>query len=489
MKRKFDVIIIGGGPGGLAIGSLLAREGISSAIIEKDPVLGGRYRSVDFHGCRVDCGVHFPTSLSGSPQNTSIYKLFSHLGLPIEYKIVPWVIALVSKERRGEVEFFSMDPKLGAENFFEFFAFATGLSMNDTAKQELMRVAKITADMSEQECRRVVSVCFADWIDHNVKDPIAKAVLYGMESIVGSPATEMNFGMVANAFGTFERVGAPIIMYPKLATLENAVIAPLTRFYTDHGGEVITNRTARSITMENGRATGVVVQDEQNRFMLEEYDAPVVICAIPIFEAVAKNILRHEFLTEDWVEAIRRCGDLAVHDLSGFYLLREGVMPRESHGWVHVFDVDYGIPTYVGDWSLGTFTNAIEPPGKQLVCSLILGSFKDTHFGLTSPIEKVREGNRRWKEAMEKAFPGFAEAIEFESMNLQLNFTRYAYAVVPTEIDIQSPNIQGLYFAGDSIWSVGNPMSDKVFQLAFPLCERILEYIRSESFSAETGEK
>ncbi|MEE8471367.1 MAG: hypothetical protein V3S51_08565, partial [Dehalococcoidia bacterium] len=97
---------------------------------------------------------------------------------------------------------------------------------------------------------------------------------------------------------------------------------------------------------------------------------------------------------------------------------------------------------------------------------------------LATSMEKVREGHRRWKDAMEKAFPGFAESIEYEGKNLQLNFTRYAYAVVPMEIDIQSPNIEGLYFAGDSIWSVGAPMSDKVFQIAFPLCERILEYTR-----------
>ena len=80
---------------------------------------------------------------------------------------------------------------------------------------------------------------------------------------------------------------------------------------------------------------------------------------------------------------------------------------------------------------------------------------------------------------MEKAFPGFNDAIEDEAINLQLNFTRYAYAIVPTEVDIQSPNIKGLYFGGDSIRSVGTPMSDKCFQLAFPLCERILEYVRA----------
>jgi len=38
--NDFDVIIIGGGPGGLAVGSMLAKEGVSSAIIEKIQLSG-----------------------------------------------------------------------------------------------------------------------------------------------------------------------------------------------------------------------------------------------------------------------------------------------------------------------------------------------------------------------------------------------------------------------------------------------------------------
>jgi hypothetical protein len=478
MKNDFDVVIVGGGPGGLAIGALLAREGISSAIIEKTPALGGRLRSVDFHGCRVDCAIHFLASMVGPVENTSVYQMFNLLGLPLEYKIVPWAMGLVTKEKPGEVEYVAMDPALGAANFFNFFAMATGVDMSDSAKDELMRVADITADMSDEECHKVVGVSFADWIDQNVTDPIAQAVMYGMEPVVGASPKDINFGYVAKGFGAFKSHGATLIWYPKNDTLEGALIAPLAKYYKDHGGEVVTDRVVSSINIEDGRATGVTAVDTGNCYMLEEYNARAVICAIPIFEAVAKNVIRPEFLTEDWAESIKRCAALSGPDLSGFFLLREKVVPTDGYGWIHIFDTDYGVPTYIGDLALGSYTNAQEIPGKQLVSSLGIGSTPTCKFGLHPTMEQVREAHRRWKESVEKAFPGFNDAIEYEGINLLLNFSRYAYAVVDTELDIQSPNIEGLYFGGDSIWAVGNAMSDKCFQIAFPLCDRIRDYVR-----------
>lgn len=81
MRNKFDVLIIGGGPGGLTIGSLLAKDGVKSAIIEKESNLGGRYRSINFHGCRSDNGVRMPTALVRKPEQTFMYKFLSHMGI------------------------------------------------------------------------------------------------------------------------------------------------------------------------------------------------------------------------------------------------------------------------------------------------------------------------------------------------------------------------------------------------------------------------
>jgi phytoene dehydrogenase-like protein len=477
MKKEFDAVIIGGGPGGLAAGCLLAKEGVKSVIIERAPALGGRFRSVNFHGCRVDSSVKFFASQFGSAERSFCYRLFSHLGLPLKNKAVPWTMGLVTKDKPGTVDHFAMDPKLGAENFFEFFAFATGVSMSEESKKEVKRVADIAEDMSEEECRKVVNVPFADWIDKNVEDPIVHAVLSGMGPVIGAPIKDVNFGMVANALGTFNRVGSIHLWYPTPGPLEDAIIAPLAKYYKEHGGKAVMNRRVRSINIENGKATGVVAQDENNCNMLEEYGSRVVICAMPIFEAVARNVISQELLRKDWAEAVRKCGELAIPDLSAFFLLREHVMPEEGYGWIHVFDFDYGLPTYVGDWCLGSHIDAKVPAGTQLVCGMIPGSLEATNLGLTSPMDKVREAQRRWKEAVEKAFPGFGKAIQYEGMNLQLNFTRYAYAVVPVEIDFQPPNIKGLYFAGDSIRSVSTQMSDKCFHIAFPLCERVVDYL------------
>jgi phytoene dehydrogenase-like protein len=479
MKNKFDVLIIGGGPGGLTIGALLAKEGISSAIIEKEPDLGGRYRSVNFHGCHSDNGVRMPTAMKRKPKDTFMYKYLDYMGIaPQATKVINWTMGMVKKDSRDRVEYFAMDPNKGVDNFFEFFAFGSGLPMEKPSRQALMQAFHIMEDTSEEECRKLVNVTFSSWIERNIDDPVAKAVLELAAPLMGAPTNVVNLGQFSNIFGTFPKVGALLFWYPSQGTMQDMVIDPLNRYYQKHGGTILTNRRARSVLIENKKAKGVIADNTETHF-LEEYSAPVVICAIPIFDAMARNILRREFLTRDWAKGIEQCGKLAYEDLSVFYLLREGVFPEKTPGWVHIFDPDYGLPTYVGDWCLGSLFNVKEPAGKQYLYSYIPGGLPDTPFGLSSPPEVVNEAIRRWEAAVEKAFPGFNKAIQFKGRSLQLNWGRYAWAVVPTEIDLQSPNIKGLYFAGDTVWSVSSMVSDKIYQMVFPLFEKIKKYLRS----------
>jgi protoporphyrinogen oxidase len=57
--REVDVAIIGAGPAGLTAGYLLTKQGLTVAVIEKDPVyVGGISRTVEHEGYRFDIGGH-----------------------------------------------------------------------------------------------------------------------------------------------------------------------------------------------------------------------------------------------------------------------------------------------------------------------------------------------------------------------------------------------------------------------------------------------
>ncbi|HWM89092.1 MAG TPA: FAD-dependent oxidoreductase [Kofleriaceae bacterium] len=58
MERNADVVVIGGGLGGLASAVLLARSGRSVVLLEKSPALGGRAATHEERGARLNLGPH-----------------------------------------------------------------------------------------------------------------------------------------------------------------------------------------------------------------------------------------------------------------------------------------------------------------------------------------------------------------------------------------------------------------------------------------------
>ena len=77
-SKKYDVIIVGGGEGALACGSLLAKDGLKVLMLEKNNVTGGRYGSSSHDGFTLNnfSGLFFPQNL---------FKLLPRLGVDI-----PW---------------------------------------------------------------------------------------------------------------------------------------------------------------------------------------------------------------------------------------------------------------------------------------------------------------------------------------------------------------------------------------------------------------
>ncbi len=100
MKDKYDAIVVGGGLGGLLAGGMLAKKGMKTLIVEKNPFLGGRCRTIEWGGFRADIGPKVQTAYYGEIKDTWLYRACKMLGLDLGSKlnIVNWHIVSVNKK-------------------------------------------------------------------------------------------------------------------------------------------------------------------------------------------------------------------------------------------------------------------------------------------------------------------------------------------------------------------------------------------------------
>ncbi len=82
--KKFDVLIIGTGMGGLVCGNILAREGYSVCMVEKNKQLGGCLQIYVRDKVIFDSGVHYIGALE---KGQNLYQIFKWLGLMDKLKL------------------------------------------------------------------------------------------------------------------------------------------------------------------------------------------------------------------------------------------------------------------------------------------------------------------------------------------------------------------------------------------------------------------
>jgi all-trans-retinol 13,14-reductase len=78
MDKKYDIIIIGSGLGGLLTGNILSRKGYKTAILEKNAYPGGCLQSFDIDGITFDTGIHY---VGGFKKGQVLHRLFNYLNV------------------------------------------------------------------------------------------------------------------------------------------------------------------------------------------------------------------------------------------------------------------------------------------------------------------------------------------------------------------------------------------------------------------------
>ena len=459
MKDKYDAIVVGGGLGGLLAGGLLAKKGMETLVVEKNPFLGGRCRTIEWGGFRADIGPKVQTAFYKDSKDTWFCRACEMLGVHLDMAIVDWHIVSVNKKGEDKPTWDPFDPRLGSQAFIDFFAIMTGAKFNEVQRTELRRVLEEMGTVSEETCKEFLNTAFTDWSKTNVGDAVVRTFFQGTTILAGVDVSEYPTGHMIGAMGAIHK-GTFNFGYPIGQVLMDSTIGPLEKACKGYGCDIVTNMDVRRICTENKKANGAWLRDRSTD-MLYKASAPVLVCAVPLYTALGTMLE-----DDDFTENERRFIDMTIKgkqdDYIGFYFLKEEVIPPNFPAWTHIFDFTTGGPVYRGDVyiPLGAHPKigATGPKGKQLLLTYMIGGPEGPFDEDLPDYERVRKEEEEFEDLVEIALPGFKNAIEHQGHVLSENWGRFCYLMHdPNDtVEVKSKAVKGLYFAGDTPFVLGS---------------------------------
>ncbi len=271
---KYDVIIIGGGLGGLTAGAKLAREGKKVLLLEQHDRPGGYATTFKRGDFTLEVGLHETDGPSNGDMKT---RIFRDLGVfdEVEFLKVPEFYRFVN----GRVDVnVPHDPAIATERLSELFpAESEGIR----AFFDLLLNPRKRGAEAEYQDKSI-----GEYLDSIIGNEDLKLVLLGNLGYFDDDPYALSLAYYKAAQGSYFAGGGSFIKggSQKLSDY-------LAGYIRNHGGEVLLNHLAASITMDGGRVTGVLYQrrkkkderrkTEDERLIEDWADEVVVNAAMP----------------------------------------------------------------------------------------------------------------------------------------------------------------------------------------------------------------
>ncbi|UCC52867.1 MAG: NAD(P)/FAD-dependent oxidoreductase, partial [Anaerolineaceae bacterium] len=307
LRSAYDVIVVGGGLGGLTAGALLARAGKQVLVVEQGQHPGGFIREFHYGPYRVNPAIHsiMGCNPGGSLGQGVIDAVLNHLGVRDRCQFIA-----VDPFYRAQFPDFQMDVPLGRDAFLDAYQNhfpddAEGLrSLVDLCSAMFKEAMQFPAVPRWQDWLlmpfrspkifRNANSTLAAVMDRFLSDPRLKSVYAILYPYLALPPSRLSFFLWSIMMASYIEQGA-YYCQGGFQNLADAFAEGLTK----HGGELILEMPVKKVRVFGGNVRGIILQNGR------EIDAPVVISNIDA-RTTSQDLLGPDQVPASYLRKIRK---------------------------------------------------------------------------------------------------------------------------------------------------------------------------------------
>ena len=272
-QERYDVIVIGAGIGGLSTAALLAKAGKSVLLVERHDRPGGYahgFRRKQYH---FDSGVHLVSGCGpeGYQNGSTIHRICQVSGIDAEALFIPVTsyaravfpeleVALHSGES-GFIDGLTKQFPQEKNNLLALIRLSKTLAEEAMLADEMVeysRTMRIPPSQLFANLFRYRRATLAEVLDEFLVDDRLKSACASLWPYMGLPPAQLSFLYWSSMMAGYTYEGG-YYCRGSFQTYANQLTTAIESF----GGEVLLNASVRRICIENGKASGVMLENGQ----------------------------------------------------------------------------------------------------------------------------------------------------------------------------------------------------------------------------------
>jgi all-trans-retinol 13,14-reductase len=256
--KKFDVLIIGTGMGGLVCGNILSKQGYSVCMVEKNKQIGGCLQIYVRNKVIFDSGVHYLGALN---PGQNLYQIFKWLGLTDKLRLEKMDPSFDRILLEGDEKEYALMQGYGA--------FEQEMIRNFPEEKKAIRVYietiqqvcdcfplyRLRLDGASDEKQKAMGFSAKQFIESITKNLTLRAVLAGNNMLYAGAGDATPFYIHALTVNSY------IESAWRVMEGGSQIAKILAQNIYSAGGTVIRNREVKNLLMEGGRVLGARLQD------------------------------------------------------------------------------------------------------------------------------------------------------------------------------------------------------------------------------------